>query len=349
MDSGYVNARIKGMGSRLLDKKSLESLILKPDVESLISDLAKTPYKSDIEEASVRLAGVACIEEALRKNLARTFRKMLQFIEGEPGEKYLMVFLRKWDVQNIRTILRGKNIHAPPDEIRECLVPAGSLDEATLIEVMKQPDVRGVIDQLATWENELAIPLTQSIEEYMEKRNLGVLEYALDRFYYANALNLVKGSSYEAQVIGRLIATEIDVTNIKSVLVCLRDQIEAEDAEKLLLDGGAHLNRDHLNRMINSGSISAAIKHLNGTPYHFLGKIPEDVIKAGRISAFEKELDRYLIRKGARLYRGDPLNIAIVIGFLWLKNSEVINIRIIARCKDAGVSEEELEEDLLYV
>ena len=33
-------------------------------------------------------------------------------------------------------ILRGKNIHSPANEIRECLVPAGTLDEATLQELV---------------------------------------------------------------------------------------------------------------------------------------------------------------------------------------------------------------------
>jgi V/A-type H+-transporting ATPase subunit C len=45
MDYGYVNARIRGMKSRLLDRHTLEDLIFQPDLDSLISDLEKTPYK----------------------------------------------------------------------------------------------------------------------------------------------------------------------------------------------------------------------------------------------------------------------------------------------------------------
>jgi V/A-type H+-transporting ATPase subunit C len=48
MDYGYVNARIRGMKSRLLDRHTLEDLIFQPDLNSLISDLEKTPYKEDI-------------------------------------------------------------------------------------------------------------------------------------------------------------------------------------------------------------------------------------------------------------------------------------------------------------
>ncbi len=57
MDYGYVNARIRGMKSRLLDRRTLEDLIFQPDLDSLISDLEKTPYKEDIIEAKVQYSG----------------------------------------------------------------------------------------------------------------------------------------------------------------------------------------------------------------------------------------------------------------------------------------------------
>ena len=75
VDYGYVNARIRGMKSRLLDRHTLEDLIFQPDLDSLISGLEKTPYKEDIIEAKVLYQGVLCIEYALRKNFIRTFQK----------------------------------------------------------------------------------------------------------------------------------------------------------------------------------------------------------------------------------------------------------------------------------
>ena len=50
----YVNARIRGMKSRLLDTHVFESLILKPDVEAIIAELGNTAYKDEIEKASVQ-------------------------------------------------------------------------------------------------------------------------------------------------------------------------------------------------------------------------------------------------------------------------------------------------------
>lgn len=349
MDYGYINARIRAMKSRLLPHTMLENLILKPDLETLISELGRTPYREEIEKASVQYSGMLCIEVALRKDFTNAFRKILEFAQGEKSEIYIRILLTRWDVQNLKTILRGKNIHVPPNEIMECLVPAGELDEATLIELVKQPDVKAVIDLLAMWEIEYAGPLIRSFKEYLENHDLAILEYAIDRFYYEHALDVVQGVSYNDQIIRQMIAIEIDVTNIKSVLKMIRDKAPVKEAREYFLEGGIALDGDKLLSLAKAGNIRAAIQLLQGTPYEFLTKIPEGVFIHEKISVIEKELDKYLVRKGVSMFLSDPLSIAITVGYLWAKFNEVTNIRIIARCKTAEITEKELREELVYV
>ena len=118
MDYGYINARMRGMKSRLLSHRALDDLILKPDLESLIADLENTPYREDIIEAKGRSSGILCIETALRQNFIKTFRKIQDLArQEEEAKQYIVIFLHRWDVQNIKTILRGKNIHATAEEI----------------------------------------------------------------------------------------------------------------------------------------------------------------------------------------------------------------------------------------
>jgi len=345
----YINARIKGMKSRLLNPPVFESLILKPDVESIIAELVNTPYKEEIEKATIQYSGIKCIEVALRKDFTNAFRRILWFMNGGESEIYIKILLSRWYVQNIKTILRGKNIHVTSAEILECLVPAGQLDDTTLVELIKQPDVKAVIDLLATWGIDYAKPLTRNFKEYSEKRDLSILEYAIDRFYFENALKAVKGEKYDDAVIRDMIMAEIDVTNIKSVLRIIRDKIDIEEAQGFLIKGGITLDTDKLLAMMRSGTLEGAIKHLETTPYNFLFKIPEEVFRAGKISVIEKELEKYLIKRGISRFLGDPLSIAIAVGYIWAKYNEITNIRIIARCKTADVPEKEVRGELVYV
>jgi V/A-type H+-transporting ATPase subunit C len=349
MDSGYVNARVRGMYSRLLDKKSLSNLILKPDISSLITALEETPYREDLERALVGKPGLSGIEEALRQNLVRTIRKIGEFLQGEKGERYIQIFSSRWDIHNLKTILRGKRIKVPTMEIRENLVPAGEFDESLLSELLKQPDVKSVIDLLATWDVVYAIPLTRAFPDYSAHGDLFILENALDRFYYERALSLVPGRSAAEQKIREIIGTEIDLINIKLLLLVFRDHVDPEDAEPMLLDGGKVLNRKKLRALLNLGSIASLIEYLEETPYRFLADLRSSEGDSVKVSAYQHLLDEYLIRHAVRLYRGDPLSVTVIIGYLWAKYTEVMNLRIIARCKNALIPPEDMEAEMVYV
>ncbi len=238
MDWGYINARMRGMKSRLLDHRTLDNLILQPDLESLIGELEKTPYRDDIIEAK----GQVCRNALHRVCPAEKFCPDLPedscISRKEEAEKYIRIFLHRWDIQNIKTILRGKNIHVTNEEILDCLVPVGELDEVTLTELVRQQDPKAVIDLLATWRIPWAKPLTTAFPEFARSGDLGMLECALDRYYYEEALRAVKGPDANNAMIRNILSIEIDVVNIKTVLRMIRDHIDPEEAKKFLLAGG---------------------------------------------------------------------------------------------------------------
>ncbi|MFA5237091.1 MAG: V-type ATPase subunit [Methanoregula sp.] len=349
MDWGYINARMRGMKSRLLDHRTLDNLILQPDLESLIGELEKTPYRDDIIEARGRYAGMPAIEYALRKNFVRTFRKVLDFAKNENAEQYIRIFLHRWDVQNVKTILRGKNIHVTNDEILDCLVPVGELDEATLTELVRQQDTKAVTDLLATWGIPWAKPLTTAFPEFARSGDLALLECALDRFYYEDALRSVKAPDANNAMIRHILAIEIDVVNSKTVLRMIRDGIDPEEAKKFLLAGGLEFDLKKLSRLLALHTIEDALTELSASRYQFLSGIPEAAVKARKISVIEKELERYQVTQGVRAFTGDPLSVASLIGYFWAKYNEITNIRVISRCKLADFPIEHLREELVYV
>lgn len=350
MDYGYINARMRGMKSRLLSHRALDDLILKPDLESLIADLENSPYREDIIEAKGRSSGILCIESALRQNFIRTFRKIQEFSsDEEEAKQYIAIFLHRWDVQNIKTILRGKNIHATAEEILDCLVPAGELDDVTLKELLKQPDAKAVIDLLATWQIRYAKPLTDSFPEFAKTKDLAVLECDLDRYYYADALEAVKASTYNNNLIRDLLSLEVDIVNVRTVLRMVRDRVDLVDAQRYLIGGGKDFDEETLLHLLTLPAIEDVVKSLAAKQYRFLARIPESVIRTQKISVIEKELERFLIKKGAGAFLLDPLSVASVVGYFWAKYNEITNIRIISRCKTADFPVENLKEELVYV
>ena len=151
-------------------------------------------------------------------------------------------------------------------------------------------------------------------------------------------------------LIRNILATEIDVVNIKTILRMVRDHVDSEEAQEFLIEGGKELPPDKSeSALLPCILIEEVIKELEQTPYRFLADVPEIAIKTQKISVMEKQLEKFLIRKGVSAFSGDPLSVASVIGYFWAKYNEITNIRIISRCKTVDLPDEQLKEELVYV
>ncbi len=349
MDRGYVNARVRGMRSRIVSNDFIIRLIDDPDIESLIDDLELSYFREDIERSSLLYSGINCVEQALRRNITRNFQKLFSLVEGKEWESLIEIFLSKWDIANLKTIIRSKKIHARPDEVLECLVPAGSLDEATLIELNREPDVRSVINLLATWRIKYAIPLTRTMKDIKDSTQTFLLEYALDHYYYDRALSLLSKETYDNSILRDLIKTEIDLVNLKSLLILARDKISPADAEHIYIEGGNQTKRIEFLRILENNLIDDLVEYCKKTGYGLFQDISRDSILLSRVSAFEREIDRFLVKKGVSCAYNDPLSIGLPLSYLWEKFNEVTNIRIIAWCKETGLTDEQVREELVYV
>ncbi|MFQ6058308.1 MAG: V-type ATPase subunit [Anaerolineae bacterium] len=364
-DYGYANARLRAMKSRLLDARTYEELLGKDEVSEIISSLTQTIYKPEIEAALVKYGGARCVTEALRLNFSRTMRKILSFFQGEPC-RLLRILLGRWDVINIKTILRGQSRGVSPDEIMEALVLAGELDEVALGRMARQPDIKASIDLMATWGIVYARPLAIAMGVYAESEDLADLELALDKFYYDHAARQLKdralqlrGGSYNIVLAREMLDAEIDVTNIMTILRLsrLRDRDEklqakygTSDYETLLITSGGGLDSYQLSNLWAMTAVEDVVQGLARTPYGpFLEKGLAEYLQTGDMSSLQRGLERFVVRKGIGMFRRDPLSIAIAIGYIWAKYNEVVNLRIIAQGKAVGLDKAAIKRELILV
>jgi V/A-type H+-transporting ATPase subunit C len=202
---------------------------------------------------------------------------------------------------------------------------------------------------LATWGIVYAKPLTEKYAEYLEKSDLALLECALDKYYYKEALDSVKTKSYNTLLIRDILETEIDVVNIRTILRMIRDHVSSEEAQDFLIEKGKELTQKKMIQLTALHSIEDLLKELDQTSYRFIADVAESAIKTQKYSVIEKQLEKFLIKKGVSAFSGDPLSVASVIGYFWAKYNEITNIRIISRCKTVDLPDEQLKEELVYV
>ncbi|MHB0976411.1 MAG: V-type ATPase subunit [Candidatus Aquicultorales bacterium] len=282
VDYGYINARIRSMKSQLCNRGFIENLLGMSDAEEVIAALGKTEYREDIEKGTVKFPGILGIEEGLKDHLATSFTKISRIVGGnKEAASMLGILLGRWDLHNVRTIIRGKHAEAGEDALRSQLIPTGGLDEVTLHELVKQPDIKSCIDLMANWGIRYAKPLKAGYRRYLDTGNLADLELSLDKFYYDYAIKatergLFKGTSLNVRLVRDFLASEIDFVNIMSAMRLVKEHL----ADKLLQKAE-----------VEGSDVSPIERFVHGP------KSAEALIE----ESMERGLARYFIRGGVEL------------------------------------------------
>src|SRR5512141_775656 len=185
-DLYYLCARLRAMRAHLLSRRELEGILTLPDLASIAAALRDSPYGQYMESTGGEMPEAARIEEALRRNVSQTLARLLAISSGDCAEAVRLV-LGRWEVQAVKTILRGKISGASPAEILSSLVPTGLHDEAALEEMCRQADPRALAELMVTWRDPLGRPLLRALASFREPRDLAILESALDRTWFEQA------------------------------------------------------------------------------------------------------------------------------------------------------------------
>lgn len=346
---GYQNARIRGMRSRLLKESFFDDLMASKDIAAVIQKIMDTEYGPELEARILHGRTANQIDEALKDNMTGTFRKVLG-LSNDEAQRLIVTLLGRWDLFNIKTIIRGKHMDLPAEEISESLVTVGQLTQVDTDELVRQPNIRAIVDTLGTWGLPFAVPLREVLPMYEEGQDLSHLELALDRYYYEWAAKRLKGRRANSRIARDFLAIQVDTMNLLTAIRLLQSDLEDEDAERFFLPGGVIVTRELFVELAGMSDVDEVFNRVKKTPY---GKPLDQValvyIEKGSVSVFERALEDYLFRYAFSTGKGDPLGIGLTVSYLWAKANEVTNLRIVVKGVSVGMPQERIREELIFV
>ncbi len=121
----YTVARVKAKKSLLLGEEDYNKM-LQMSVPEISRYISESGYQKEMADLAGRFEGVDLVETATYTSMAKVFSSILAASQGEL-ETMVAAYLEKWDIWNLKVILRGKSYGLDAEAIREDLVPAGSL------------------------------------------------------------------------------------------------------------------------------------------------------------------------------------------------------------------------------
>ncbi len=348
-DSGYANARLRGMRSRFLPSEFYSRLIDAADVNQVVKDLMDTEYAPDLESEIVHGRTAAVVDLALKDNMVRTYKKVLSFLDPK-AQKLLSTLLGRWDVFNIKTVLRGAHNHVGIDEVKESFFPAGYMSEEELEALGKLDDVRAVIDTMAVWGLVYAAPLRRAYPEYARDNDLAPLELALDRQYAEWAASRLVGENADVAIARKILGMQIDTSNLVMVFRLLKADVQAPKAEKYYLDGGKVVRKDLFMELTKLSDVDEVLDRLKRTAYaETLDQAALRYLETASIPVFERALEEQLMRKALMAGVKDPHGVGVAIAYLYGKQNEITNLRIVVKGKAVGMPADRVREELILV
>lgn len=341
-DYGYANARLRALRSRLLDRRALVEMASLGRLEDVIARLAQTPYADAIQEALGRYTGVRVVMEAARLHLAHSLRRVRSFY-GPDAVHLVDALLARWDLANLKTLLRGQAAHARPEDTLAALTPAGVLGDAALRLLARQPDPAALGDSLRLWN----VTYAQAVRSALTTTRAGHeglgLEVALDREFYARILAGLGAGENDALVRAAL-AHDIDAANIMTALRLRRAGAPAETATPWFLPGGS-LPIDSLLALTLASRDDEALALLRATRFG----PPLASLESLDLIRLQRLLDGVRVRFGVAFFSRDPLTIAPAIGYIAAQSAETTNVRLVGQGVALGLPATDIERDLLGV
>jgi V/A-type H+-transporting ATPase subunit C len=311
-----------------------------PEITRFIQE---TQYKQEIDELSQVFKGIDLIEVALSWNLAKEYQKILEITPGNL-KQFTRSYLRRWDIQNVLTILRGKMQGEKAGKIKEILVPAGSLDRDILDRLLAEDSPERIVEALKG--NRIYPVLFREFPAAKESGSFSRMENELYKQFFSEIIAEAESGIKGGNQFLDFIRFDIDIRNIKTLFRLRMDTFE-EDARDMYITGGVLSSEDFVN-LNTIKDQSEFIEQLKAKIHNTLLITLLDELKSEKvIHDVESRLTRVQLEQMERLSKRNPFSIHPILVYLEKKKYEVFNLRALARGKESKLSSERIAEYLV--
>jgi vacuolar-type H+-ATPase subunit C/Vma6 len=312
-----VNARARGLGTRLFSRGQLESLTRATDLAALTEGMRRLglPVTGEREAATP-----AELELAVRRWAAAALRTLARW--AGPRVAALAVIYEEEDRKSLRAILRGAIRGAAADSRLSGLIPTPGLPERALEELGRQPTPAAVAALLSAWRHPYGAVLAKAAGA--GQPDPFALDVALDRAFAARALAAARRAG------GDLLAFVRESVDLSNALTALVLAVAGRDVvpKDVFLAGGERITITVFEEAIALGEPGAAGMRLARGFAPGGGSLAEPLRHLARdFTDLEEELLRVRIRAIARRTRLSPLGPGPVLWFALRLRAQVVDLQ----------------------
>ncbi|AMB99239.1 hypothetical protein AWM75_04105 [Aerococcus urinaehominis] len=327
-DTAYagLNTTVRVYETKLLTQADYDTMLRAQDLENVLAVVAKTEYQIPDDILTSK-----AFDQFLMKNLSQAYADLYQ---QTPDKRVIDIYALRYMYHNLKVLFKE---HYTEKDFSSMYLPIGSLSIDELRQAVStgdsqlglDPAMQAAISQVRTY-----------VDEYQDYNGISVI---LDQAYLHHIYELAQEVGHPD--LDRYVAMTIDTENLLMMARGL-NQDQPRSFMYASLNGQGSFELDDLVDMYNIGDINRIISQFGllnyGGPLNDLGNhiMVDDKINVVGLEEVVNEIRAEEMRL-ASLTAFGPMP---VIAYLYFKENEIDNIRLILVGTDNGLDQEIIEE-----
>lgn len=317
------SVRIRHAEKKLLTKQQLQRLADAKNLEDAIKLLNETSYSSELS----KLDRPENYEQVLSEVLNKTYKEAMEI---SPEKSLVEILSCKYDYHNLKVLVK-ENILKEKFDSMYCMLDENEIE---------------AFRELALKNDEgLSKDFKECLDFFETTKDPQDIDIFIDKKYFEKVLSLAEG--FKLEMITEYFKAMIDFINLRTFIRCRKQNQVKETLEKVLIKGG-DVETDKILDMFYEDIEILPIKLKAYKIGRVLSKIVEEYKNTNSLNSFEKNMDDYLVeivRKAKSIHYGAE----VIFSFLFAKEMEIKNLRLILVGKVNGLSADFIKERLREV
>lgn len=324
-DSAYgsSNVLIRIYENDLLTKSHFERMLTAETFEETVNVLRETPYRNDVE----RIKEDKDYDSMFMNELHQTFDELIDIV---PNKELIELVGLRYAYHNLKVLFKEEFTE---QELDHLFIPIGRYP----ISELRQAIRTGESDVLPV---EYMDSINEVLEDHHEYHNVQAVDIILDRRYFTH-LRLLADQTKE-DGIPVLIETFIDFNNISTLIRGMKQRKNRNFLYTVLSSSGSIPKKDLLD--IAENGHQYAVQYFKSSDYRKLieRSLDDESNEISTVKVDHETDDAYMeLMRSARLQSFGPMP---VLAYLYAKEIEVKNLRLILSGKENGVSLDAIRE-----
>jgi len=333
-----INTKVKAMVGKMLSHDEYLKLLKCKDFKSAVKILKEeTNYGKLLEPYYLEKINRGNLETILQRNYISIYSKFINYFNGDYRKLAQALFVR-WEIEDLKVIIRGKYLGRSCGEIEDKLVARSSLNSINYDYLLASKNVDEVIDAL---KGSIYYESLKNLAKDISEKGLFRIETELDFVYFMSVRRELKNLDTENKEVGYSITGfEADILNLGWIYRGkFFYKIPPEELFNYTIYNGYKLSKDKLIKLCYVNNMEEFKSEIENTSY-------ANIYEKDNSNSIEKRERRFQKKYYKKFLIENKTNISMVMSYLMFYRIEVRDIISIIEQKRYSIN---MNEGINYI